>query len=63
MTEEDSRTLSGHLDQALAGRHAILLHESPLAWLRAGCDGAVILEDAERRHDRERMADRWRAAA
>jgi hypothetical protein len=39
-----------HLDQALHARAAICLHRSPLAWLRAGCQGAVILEDAERRH-------------
>ena len=52
-----------HLGHALAGRLAICLHSTPLAWLQAGCDGAAPLELAERRHDRERMADRWRAAA
>jgi hypothetical protein len=52
-----------HLHRALAGRLAIHLHEDPLAWLQADCEGAVILEDAERRRDRERMADGWRAAA
>ena len=52
-----------HLGQALVARAPICLHETPLAWLQAGCDGAVILEDAERHHDRERMADRWRVAA
>ncbi len=63
MTEEDSRTLSGHLDQALDGRFAIRLHPTPLAWLQAGCDGAVVCDDAELRHDRARMADSWRVAA
>jgi hypothetical protein len=38
------------LDQALNAAAPVLLHPSPLAWLRSGCTGAVILEQAERRH-------------
>ncbi len=49
---------------------ALRVFESPVAWLRGGCDGCVFLDDAEARWTIERFAedqvalqDWWRAAS
>jgi hypothetical protein len=49
------------LDDAIGHMCPIWLHENPIDWLRAGCQGAVVLEDAEHRHDRERIYAHTRA--
>jgi hypothetical protein len=51
------------LDHAITTATPITLFETPLAWLQGGCDGAVILEDAEGRRERGRMAAAWSSAA
>jgi hypothetical protein len=41
-----------HLEQAIQGAAPIRLFDSPLAWLRAGSAGSVVLDHTELRHER-----------
>ncbi len=54
---------------AIEAGASLRLFDSPLAWLRGGCAGAVFLDDVEARWSAERCAedavaltDWWRAA-
>ena len=53
----------GHLAHSIGSMVPVSLFNTPIAWLRAGCQGAVILEDAERRHSWARTAEQLSEAA
>ena len=46
-----------HYLAAVTEEARLMVLESPVAWIRGGCDGCVFLDDAEARWASERLAE------